>query len=216
LVPINLYKPEWFLKNIVDKELMNEFVDEVLSKRYRSQLEEIVYRAHHMSYKVFQSDYFFYDFRNYIVRACGLKKGFWNYLPDDSAVKYMYAKRKNFKLRLKRRGLTEFPWGDVTWSLDYYLSQAVFWYYTNRAFARVWKNVVLRGKNIPMIVDWSEGITLYLIDDFIKCFSKGRDKCVKKTHYEKYKEYMVIEELENKKVREQYMKESGWPKEHFE
>jgi len=56
--------------------------------------------------------------------------------------------------------------GDIRWSLDFWLSQLSFWYGTVKSFANIWAMVVLDGETIPREVVWGEAITLYVIADF--------------------------------------------------
>ena len=187
--------PEWFLKNIVDQKVMEGLLDRI-TRFYDDLYMEIVYRAHHNSFKVSSADVFYNDFVDYIVRACGLKKRmFWKYLPEESTLKYMHERRKRFFNYLKK------PWekrknhmyGDIKWSLDFWLSQLSFWYGTVKAFANVWSMVVLDKEDISHEVDWDEAITLYIIADFKHAARESNYRAVRKPWVEKYKYYMELE-----------------------
>ena len=190
-----LKHPEWFLRNIVDCRIMEGLLDRI-TRFYDDLFMEIVYRAHHNSFKVSFTDVFYNDFIDYIVRACGLKKRiFWKYLPGDSTLKYMHERRKRFFKYLKK------PWekrkhhmfGDIRWSLNFWLSQLSFWYATVKAFANVWVSVVIDDEKIPKAVDWDEAITLYIINDFRLAARNSNYRAVKKEWIEKYKQYEEIE-----------------------
>jgi len=130
--PPALKHPEWFLRNIVNRRIMKGLLDRI-TRFYDDLFMEIVYRAHHGSFKVSYADVFYNDFADYIIRACGLKKRlFWRYLPEESALRYMHERRKRFfryleKPREKRKHRMI---GDIRWSLDFWLSQLSFWYGT--------------------------------------------------------------------------------------
>ncbi len=193
--PPALKHPEWFLRNIADGKLMEELLDRV-ARFYDDLFMEIVYRAHHNSFKVSYADVFYNDFADYVVGACGLKRRvFWRYLPEGSTLRYMYERRKKFLkyLRKPREKRKHHMFGDIRWSLGFWLSQLSFWYATVKSFASVWAKVVLDGESIPREVDWDEAITLYIISDF-KYAAKNSDyRAVKKQWIEKYKYYAELE-----------------------
>jgi len=193
--PPFLKHPEWFLRNAVDRKLMEELAERV-AKRYDDLYMEVVYRAHHNSFKVSYADIFYNDFVNYVAKACGLKKRvLWKYLPEESTLLYMYERRKRFfrYLGKPREARKYHMFGDIRWSLDFWLSQLSFWYGTVKAFANVWVKVVLDKENLPREVDWDEAITLYIISDFVDAFLNSQGKCVKKKFTPKYKEYIKVE-----------------------
>ncbi len=166
--PPPLRYPEWFLRNVVDRNLMKELAERVV-RLYDDLYTEIVYRAHHNSFKVSFADAFYNDFVNYIVGACGLKKRvFWRYLPDESTLRYMYERRRRFFRYLKKPGekRKHHMFGDIRWSLEFWLSQLSFWHATVKAFASVWTSVMLDKESIRNLVDWDEAIVLYVINDF--------------------------------------------------
>jgi len=111
LGPPSLKYPEWFLRNIVNQKVMEELLDGI-TRFYDDLFMEVVYRAHHNSFKVSYADVFYNDFVNYIVKAYRLKrrKHFFKYLE---------------KPREKRK---HHMFGDIRWSLDFWLSQLSFWY----------------------------------------------------------------------------------------
>ncbi len=157
---------------------------------------EIVYRAHHNSFKVSYADVFYNDFVDYVVSACGLKKRvFWRYLPEESTLRYMYGERRKFLkyLRKPREKRRHHMFGDIRWSLGFWLSQLSFWYGTVKSFASVWAMVVLDGESIPKEVDWDEAITLYIISDFKYAATSSNYCVVKKPWVEKYKYYTELE-----------------------
>jgi len=193
--PPQLWRPEWFLRNVVDRRLMTK-LGERIGLFYDGLFEEIVYRAHHNSVKVSYADTFFTDFCDYVVRACGLKRNFWRYLPESSTLRYMYERRKRYLRCIKRRGFE----GDIRWSFDFWLSQSSFWYVTVKSFYSVWRKVVYENYVIPMSVSWEEGIALYIIYDFVKCFKNGGDRCVKKSFVKKYSKYVEIEKEMSKVI----------------
>ena len=136
---------EWFLRNIVDGKLMEELLDRV-ARFYGDLFMEIDYRANHNSFKVSFADVFYNDFVDHIVRACGLERRiFWRYLPGESTLRYIYERRKKFLKYLKkpREKKRHHMFGDIRWSLDFWLSQLSFWYATVKSFANVWAMVVL-------------------------------------------------------------------------
>lgn len=187
--PPPLRNPEWFLRNIVDGKVMNKLLDRI-AKFYDDLFTEVIYRAHHNSFKVSYADVFYSDFESYIVKACGLKKRvFWLYLPEESTLRHMYEKRKNFFRRLRKHQL----FGDIRWSLDFWLSQLSFWYATVKAFASVWAAVVLDEEEIPEVVGWNEAITLYIISDFKYAAEKSQHRAVRERWAEKYKQYTELE-----------------------
>jgi len=193
--PPPLKYPEWFLRNIVDRRIMDKLLDRI-TWFYDDLFIEVVYRAHHNSFKVSYSDTFYNDFVDYVVRACGLKrKVFWRYLPEGSTLRYMYERRKRFLkyLRKPREKRRHHMFGDIRWSLDFWLSQLSFWYGTVKSFANVWAMVVLDGEAIPREVDWGEATTLYVIADF-KYAAKGSEyRAVKKQWVERYRYYVELE-----------------------
>jgi len=192
--PPNLKKPEWFLKNIVSRKPMLK-LGERIGLIYDNLFEEMVYRAHHNSYKISYADIFYSDFVDYIVKACGLKRNFWKYLPEESTLRYMHERRKKFFRYLKkpREKRKYHMFGDVRWSFDFWLSQLSFWYITVKSFYEVWYEVVFENYTIPQAVRWKDAIVLYVIYDFIKCFNFGREKCVKKKWIKRYEKYLEIE-----------------------
>ena len=173
---------------------MEELAERV-AKRYDDLYMEVVYRAHHNSFKVSYADVFYNDFVNYVAKACGLKKIFWRYLPEESTLRYMHERRKRFFRYLKKPPSKKkhHMIGDIRWSLDFWLSQLSFWYGTVKAFANVWARVVLDGEDIPQIINWDEAITLYIIDDFIHAAQNSDYRAVKKRWRSKYEEYIKIE-----------------------
>ncbi|UXD22813.1 hypothetical protein IPA_08450 [Ignicoccus pacificus DSM 13166] len=175
----------------MNKKVMSELLDKVL-RIYDDLFMEIVYRAHHNSFKVSYADIFYDDFVNYIVAACGLKRRiFWRYLPKESTLRYMYERRKGFFKNLGKRSTFE----DNKRDLDFWLSQLSFWYGTVKAFANVWATVVLDKEDIPQEVDWEEAIVLYIISDF-KESAKNSNYCVvRKRWVEKYKYYLDLEQV---------------------
>lgn len=194
LGPPPLRHPEWFLRNIVDRELMEKLLDRV-TRFYDDLFMEVVYRAHHNSFKVSFADVFYNDFVDYIVKACGFKKWFWRYLPEQSTLRYMYQRRKRFFRYLKkpREKRKHVMFGDIRWSLDFWLSQLSFWYTTTKSFYNVWYRVAMEGKDIPKTVDWDEAITLYVISDFTYTARNSDYKAVRKAWVEKYKRYYQLE-----------------------
>ena len=193
--PPALKRPEWFLRNIVDGKLMDELLDRV-ARFYDGLFMEVVYRAHHNSFKVSFADIFYNDFVDYVVRACGLKRRiFWRYLPEESTLRYMYERRKKlFQYLKKPREKRKYRmFGGIRWSLDFWLSQLSFWYATVKSFANVWAMVVLDGENIGREVDWDEAITLYVIADFNYAAKNSDYHIVKKPWVEKYKYYTELE-----------------------
>lgn len=127
---------------------MERLLDRI-TRFYDDLFMEIIYRAHHNSFKVSFADVFYNDFVDYVVRVCGLKKMvFWKYLPEESTLKYMYAVRRKFfryprKPKEKRK---HHMFGDIKWSLNFWLSQLSFWYGTVKAFASAWTMVVYDKK----------------------------------------------------------------------
>ena len=188
--PPPLSEPEWFLRNIVDRKPMTELGDRI-NRFYDDLFEEVVYRAHHNSFKVFFSDVFFNDFNDYVARSMGLRRDFWRRIGTDTAIGYMYQERKRFRRLLRRRKLI----GDIKWSLPFYLSQLSFWYTTVKSFHDTWYRVVVLGEEIPSTVSWREGITLYIIYDAVYCFIENKDKCIKKKYIDKYNKYIEREEI---------------------
>jgi len=174
---------------------MEELAERV-AKRYDDLYMEIVYRAHHNSFKVSYADIFYSDFVNYIIKACGLKKKMlWKYLPKESTLKYMYKRRKQFfkylnKPREKRRYRM---FGDIKWSLDFWLSQLSFWHATVKAFTNVWVSVAIDNIDIPREVSWDEAITLYIIADFKHVAIYSNYKAVGKKKIEQYRKYIKEE-----------------------
>ncbi len=190
--PPQLFKPEYFLREIVDRKVMKKLLDRI-ARKYEDLFMEIIYRAHHNSFKVSYADIFYTDFVRYIVTGCRLKKRvFWKYLPESSALRYMYEERRRFLNYLKKppEKRKYHMVGDIRWSFKFWLSQLSFWYGTVRAFANVWKRVVLEGKTIPREVDLDEAITLYIISDFVDAFLNSQGKCVRKKWVPKYEEYI--------------------------
>jgi len=186
---------EWFLRNIVDKRIMDELLDKVV-RYYEDYFLEVVYRAHHNSFKVSFADFFYNDFVNYIVRACGLKKKvFWKYLPETSSLRYMYEQRRKFFRYLKKpREKRKYRmFGDIRWSFKFWLSQLSFWYATVKSFVNVWARVALNNEKIKRELDWDEAITLYLISDFVWSARKSNYSTVKKQWRDKYMRYVEIE-----------------------
>ena len=193
--PPPLMHPEWFLRNIVDPELMKK-LEERVNWFYDNLFYEMVYRAHHNSYKVTYSDIYFADFRDYIVRACGLnKRAVWRHLPKWSTIRYMYYRRKRFfrYLRKPEEKRKYHMTGDIRWSFDFWLSQLSFWYATVKSFYQVWRRVVEEDYTIPSSVDWDEGIVLYVIDDFRIAARDSNFKVVKKEWRGKWKQYVEME-----------------------
>jgi len=175
---------------------MEELVNRV-SKFYDNHFMEIVYRAHHNSFKISFADIFYNDFMYFIVRACGLKKRvLWKHLPESSTLRYMYEQRRKFLRYLKKPATKRkhHMVGDIRWSFKFWLSQLSFWYGTVKAFANVWAKVVLDNKNIPHEVNWDEAIVLYVISDFVEAFYNSNGKCVRKEWRKKYDEYVKIAE----------------------
>jgi len=192
--PPYLKNPEWFLRHVVDKRIMDELLDRVV-KFYDDYFMEVVYRAHHISIKVEFADIFYNDFVRYIVRVCGLKKMFWKYLPESSAIRYMYEERRKFfnylkKLSEKRRYHMV---GDIRWSFKFWLSQLSFWYGTVKSFTNVYAMVALDNESIGQEVYWDEAIVLYIISDFLWSARESGFKCVKKKWREKYMKYSEME-----------------------
>ena len=192
--PPYLKRPEWFLKNIVKEDLILK-LGERIGRFYDNLFEEMIYRAHHNSFKVSYSDVFYNDFADYIVKACGLKKNFWKYLPKTSTLRYMHERRKKFFRYLKKpkEKRKYHMFGDIRWSLDFWLSQLSFWYVTTKSFYEIWYEVVFENYTIPQSVSWQEAIVLYLIYDFLKSYEQSNGKCVKKKYLEKYARYFEIE-----------------------
>ena len=196
--PPPLRHPEWFLRNIVDRKLMEKLVERV-TKFYDKLYMEIVYRAHHNSFKVSFADVFYNDFIDYIVKACRLKKRtFWRYLPEESTLRYMYERRKRFfkylgKPREKRK---RHMFSDIRWCLNFWLSQLSFWHATIKAFTNDWTMVVLDGEEIAREVDWDEAITLYVIADFRYAAKASNYVVVKKKWVKLYREYDELERRE--------------------
>jgi len=186
--PPYLKRPEWFLKNIVKEDLILK-LGERIGRFYDNLFEEMIYRAHHNSFKVSYSDVFYNDFADYIVKACGLKKNFWKYLPKTSTLRYMHERRKKFLQYLKKRDLI----GDIRWSFDFWLSQLSFWYVSAKSFYYIWRKVVFEGYTIPPAVPWKDAITLYIIYDFIKSYENSGGKCIRKKWLKKYEKYYEIE-----------------------
>ena len=203
--PPQLFAPEWFLRNIVNRRIMEKLLDKI-TRKYDDLFMEIIYRAHHSSFKVSYADIFYNDFVDYIVKACGLKKRiFWKYLPEESILRYMHERRKRFLQYLKKppeKRKHKF-FGDIKWSFDFWLSQLSFWYGTVKAFANVWSAVVIDKEDIPQTVDWDEAITLYVISDFKYAARNSNYKAVKKKFVPKYKEYIKVEK---EKLRESLKK----------
>ena len=199
--PPQLFHPEWFLKEIVNEKIMRE-LGERINKFYGNLFEEMVYRAHHNSIKITYVDIFYSDFRNYITTACGLKKNFWKYLPESSTLKYMHERRKRFfkYLRKPREARKHHMFGDIRWSLDFWLSQLSFWYTSIKSFYNVWCRVVYYDYKIPLTVNWEEGIVLHIIHNFISCFKNGKEKCVKKKWIKKYEQYIMVEREELRRI----------------
>ena len=193
--PPPLKHPEWFLRNIVNRRIMEELLDRI-TRFYDDLYMEIVYRPHHNSFKVSYADFFYNDFMDYVVRACGLKKRvFWKYLPEESTLRYMHERRKRFfryleKPKEKRKHRM---YGDIRWSLDFWFSQLSFWYGTVKAFVNVWAMVVIDKEDIPIEVDWDEAITLYIISDFRQAARNSNYHTARKQWVEKYKQYMDLE-----------------------
>ncbi len=107
----------------------------------------------------------------------------------------MHDRRKRFLSYLKKpkeKRKREF-FGDIRWSLDFWLSQLSFWHVTVKSFYNVWHKVTYENYEIPFSVRWEEGIVLYVIFDFISCFKNGGEKCVKKSYLKKYEQYLAIE-----------------------
>ena len=187
--PPFLKYPEWFLRNVVDRKLMEELVNRV-SKFYDNHFMEILYRAHHNSFKVSYADVFYNDFVNYVAKACGLKKKiFWRYLLEESTLRYMHERRKHFFRYLKKPPSKKkhHMIGDIKWSLDFWLSQLSFWYATVKSFVNVWARVVLNNEKIKREFDWDEAITLYIISDFVDAFLNSKGKCMRKKWRKKIK-----------------------------
>ena len=188
--PPQLRYPEWFLKNIVDKGLMKK-LGERIAIAYDDLFEEVVYRAHHNSFKIVFADVFYKDFL-VIAKACGMKKNFWRYLPEGSAVRYMIERNKKFDryLRKKKRRLV----GDIRWVFEFFLSQLSFWYVTVKAFHDIWSRVVFKNYRIVGPLGWREAITVYVIDDFVSCYLNSQGRCIRKSWRKKYNEYVKITE----------------------
>ena len=192
--PSLLKKPEWFLKNIPDEKLMIR-LGERITRFYDNLFEEMIYRAHHNSFKVSYSDVFYNDFTEYIVKACGLKKTFWKYLHESSTLRYMHERRNHFLRYLKKpkEKRKYHMFGDIRWSLDFWLSQLSFWYVTTKAFYEIWYEVVFEDYMIPQAVPWKDAIVLYVIYDFIKSYDNSGGKCIRKKWLKKYEKYYEIE-----------------------
>ena len=193
--PPQLFAPEWFLRNIVNRRIIDKLLDRI-TRFYDDLFMEIVYRAHHGSFKITYSDIFYNDFMDYVVRACGLKKRlFWKYLPEESTLRYMHERRKRFfrYLEKPREARKHHMFGDIRWSLEFWLGQLSFWYATVKAFASVWAMVVLDKEDIPREVDWDEAITLYIISDFRQAARNSNYRVVRKKWVQKYKQYMELE-----------------------
>lgn len=174
---------------------MNRLLDRVTSL-YDDFFMEVVYRAHHGSYKVSFADVFHNDFVDYIVDACGLRKrAFWKFLPEISTLKYMYEIRRKFLHHLKnpREKWKNHMTGEIEPQLGFWLSQLSFWYGTVKAFAKVWASVSLDEEDIPNDVDWDEAITLYIISDFSQAARNSNYKAVRKQWTDKYKQYTELE-----------------------
>ncbi|MCD6341115.1 MAG: hypothetical protein J7L51_04110, partial [Desulfurococcales archaeon] len=137
--PPPLKRPEWYLRNVVSRKPMLK-LGERIGLIYDNLFEEMVYRAHHNSYKVSYADVFYNDFVDYIVRACGLKRNFWKYLPKESTLRYMHERRNSFFRYLKkpREKRKYHMFGDIRWSLDFWLSQLSFWYVAVKSFYNTW------------------------------------------------------------------------------
>ena len=149
------------MRNAVDRRIMGRLLDRI-TRFYDDLFMEVVYRAYHNSFKVSYADVFYNDFVDYIVRACGSRRVFRQHLPEELTLRYMYRRRKKFLkyLRKPREKRRHHMFGDIRWSLDFWLSQLSFWYGTVKSFANVWAMVVLDGESIPREVDWDEAITL--------------------------------------------------------
>jgi len=83
--------------------------------------------------------------------------------------------------------------GDIKWSLDFWLSQLSFWHATVKAFTNVWVSVAIDNEDIPQEVDWDEAIVLYIISDFLWAAREARFQCVKKKWRDRYKQYSELE-----------------------
>ena len=198
--PPQLFKPEYLLREIVDRKVMEKLLDRIV-RFYDDWFMEIVYRAHHNSFKVSYADIFYDDFVNYVVRACRLKKRiFWRYLPEESTLRYMHERRRRFFRYLKkpREKRKHRFFGDIKWSFEFWLTQLSFWYATVKAFANTWSTVVIDKEDIPQVVDWNDAITLYIIADFKYVAQESDYKAIKKKWIPKYEEYI---ELEKEKLR---------------
>jgi len=193
--PPYLKKPEWFLRNIPDEKLMRR-LGERITRFYDDLFEEMIYRAHHNSFKVSYSDVFYNDFVDYIVKACRLKKNFWKFLPHGSTMKYMHERRKRFFRYLKKHDLI----GDIRWSFDFWLSQLSFWYITVKSFYDTWYKVNYENYTIPQVVTWEDAIVLYVIYDFTKSYEYSEGKCIRKKWLKKYEKYIEIEREERRKL----------------
>ena len=193
--PPPLRYPEWFLRNLVDPETM-ERLGERIAWFYDELLIEVVYRAHHNSFKVAFADTYFDDFKDYVVRACGLnRRTLWRHLPAESTIRHMYYRRQRFLRYLKkpREKRRHDMVGDIKWSLDFWLSQLSFWYATVKSFYQVWHRVVKENYTIPREVAWDEAITLYIIDDFRIAARDTSFRVVKKKWRGKWKQYVKME-----------------------
>ena len=71
--PPALKHPGWFLRNVVDRRVMDRLLDRI-TRFYDDLFVEVVYRAHHNSFEASFTDVFYNDFVDYIVKACGLKR----------------------------------------------------------------------------------------------------------------------------------------------
>ena len=83
--------------------------------------------------------------------------------------------------------------GDIKWSLDFWLSQLSFWHATVKAFTNVWVSVAIDNEDIPQEVDWDEAITLYIIADFKHVAIYSNYKAVRKEKIEQYRRYIEEE-----------------------
>jgi len=183
--PPYVSNPEWFMKNVVDRRLMKK-LDGRIYPLYVSLLGDIVYRAHHISFK--SATVFPDDFNNIVARACGFKRNYYKYLPNYSAIKYMLNKLRLFRKKTRKKRL----WGDIRWAFEPLLSQAYFWYVTIKSFYTTWYDIVYKGYKIPQVVNWRDAITLYVISDFIATYLKCKEKCVRKKWIGKYEEYFKV------------------------
>lgn len=187
-VPPYIKFPEWFMRNIVSRKFMRKLEKNITL--YDSIFYEIVYRAHHVSFKVAYAEFFINLGIRDLPQACGLKRNIWKYVLDESTMKYMYEEHRRSKRTVRRKGL----YGDIKWSLPYYLSQAYFWYITVKSFYEVWHKTVVKKKTIGTIVDWNEATTLYIIYDFKNAVLNSNYKCVKRNHIEKWKNFIKLEQ----------------------